>query len=184
MRSGRLPSGRARTPFGTVDGTVVPGEPRHEMALLRSSYADYDLLFDVVRFEAHFLFTAYDEKRGFEGPSSAHLVRNLYSFHQQEVCLTVVNEYTDWTRSVQHPGSLLGKTAEALSDALIVAPIVEASTLHAAAGAARKAAKQQQGGGNKVGGRVPTTHFYLFGYHSDESSFAQKNSCVYGEDLP
>ncbi|KAH8008604.1 hypothetical protein HPB51_000047 [Rhipicephalus microplus] len=265
--------------FGpTVDGTVVPAEPRHEMSSPRSSYADYDLLFGVVRFEAYFLFTAYEEKHGFEHtaiasirnvPSCANaiamlhqefplvqclqrnvpddaefdvrlkrglrnkasfkkglikrthglsrsilselfhhhfhverkklccttqvdrrdrllrtLVRNLYSFHQQEIFLTVVNEYTDWTRSVQHPASILEETAEALSDALVVAPVVEAGTLHTAAGAARKAAKQQKGGGNKVGGRVPTTHFYLFGYHSDESSFAQKNGCVHGEDLP
>ncbi|XP_070388307.1 neuroligin-4, Y-linked-like isoform X2 [Dermacentor albipictus] len=175
--------------FGpTVDGTVVPGEPRHEMASPRSSYADYDLLFGVVRFEAYFLFTAYEEKHGFEVDRRDRLlrtlVRNLYSFHQQEIFLTVVNEYTDWTRSVQHPASILEETAEALSDALVVAPVVEAGTLHAAAGAARKAAKQQQGGGSKVGGRVPTTHFYLFGYHSDESSFAQKNGCVHGEDLP
>ncbi|KAL1471094.1 hypothetical protein MTO96_023873 [Rhipicephalus appendiculatus] len=98
--------------FGpTVDGTVVPGEPRHEMASPRSSYADYDLLFGVVRFEAYFLFTAYEEKHGFEVDRRDRLlrtlVRNLYSFHQQEIFLTVVNEYTDWTRSVQHPASIL-----------------------------------------------------------------------------
>lgn len=55
------------TAFGpTVDGTVVPGEPRQEMASGHSSYADYDLLFGVVRFESYFLFTAHEEKHGFE----------------------------------------------------------------------------------------------------------------------
>ncbi|CAN7996040.1 unnamed protein product, partial [Ixodes hexagonus] len=160
--------------FGpTVDGTVVPGEPRVEMASRDSSYADYDLLFGVVRFESYFLFTAHEEKHGFEVDRRDRLlrtlVRNLYSYHQQEILLTIVNEYTDWTRSVQHPVSILEETAEALSDALVVAPVVEAGSLHAAATAH---------------GERSSTHFYLFGYHSDESSFAQKNGCVHGEDLP
>lgn len=64
-------------------------------------------------------------------------MRNLYSFHQQEIFLTIINEYTDWTRSMQHPISVLEETAEALSDALVVGPIVETGTLHAQAVAYR-----------------------------------------------
>ncbi|XP_064456167.1 neuroligin-4, Y-linked-like isoform X2 [Ornithodoros turicata] len=163
--------------FGpTIDGTVVPREPRDEMAMSGSSYADYDLLFGVVRFESYYMFSAHEEKHGFEVDRRDRilrtLVRNLYSYHQQEIFLTIVNEYTDWTRSVQHPVSILEETAEALSDALVVAPVVEAGTLHAAAAARR--------------GETPksTSHLYLFGYHSEESPFSQKGGCMHGEDLP
>lgn len=36
------------------------------------------------------------------------LVRNLFSFHQQEIYLTVLNEYTDWSASLPpHPLNIL-----------------------------------------------------------------------------
>lgn len=36
------------------------------------------------------------------------LVRNLFTYHQQEILLTVLNEYTDWTRPFPpHPLSIL-----------------------------------------------------------------------------
>ncbi|KAH7961735.1 hypothetical protein HPB52_011841 [Rhipicephalus sanguineus] len=125
------------------------------------------------------------------------LVRNLYSFHQQEIFLTILNEDTDWTRLVQHPTSILEDTADARSDALIVAPVVEAGTLHPAAGLARKqqtaAGRGQQDTKLKLrdhyhahrlsvwtqlitklhragGGDVPRSHHLLEDFH-DEASY-------------
>ncbi|XP_028968576.1 neuroligin-4, X-linked [Galendromus occidentalis] len=162
------------TAFGpTIDGSVVAGEPRQEMASLTSPFAQHDLLFGVVKFESYFGFSSHEEKHGFEAERRDRiirtLVRNLYSFHQQEIFLTIINEYTDWTRSMQHPISVLEETAEALSDALVVGPIVETGSLHAQAVAYRRTHS--------------TTNFYVFGYHSEDSLYAQRTGCVNGEDL-
>ncbi|XP_022647725.1 neuroligin-4, X-linked-like isoform X2 [Varroa destructor] len=162
--------------FGpTIDGSVVAGEPRQEMVSPTSPFAQHDLLFGVVKFEnSYFGFSSHEEKHGFEAERRDRiirtLVRNLYSYHQQEIFLTIINEYTDWTRSIQHPISILEETAEALSDALVVGPIVETGSLHAQAVAYRRTHS--------------TTNFYVFGYHSEESLYAQKTGCVNGDDLP
>ena len=55
------------TAFGpTIDGSVVAGEPRQEMASLTSPFAQHDLLFGVVKFESYFGFSSHEEKHGFE----------------------------------------------------------------------------------------------------------------------
>lgn len=54
--------------FGpTIDGSVVAGEPRQEMASPTSPFAQHDLLFGVVKFEnSYFGFSSHEEKHGFE----------------------------------------------------------------------------------------------------------------------
>ncbi len=44
--------------------------------------------------------------------------------------LTLMNEYTDWNRPVEHPVNLLDSTADILGDALIVSPLIETGDLH------------------------------------------------------
>jgi hypothetical protein len=44
--------------------------------------------------------------------------------------LTLINEYTDWNRPIEHPINLLDSTADILGDALVVAPIIETGDLH------------------------------------------------------
>ncbi len=44
--------------------------------------------------------------------------------------LTLINEYTDWNRPIEHPINLLDATADILGDALVVAPIVETGDIH------------------------------------------------------
>lgn len=46
---------------------------------------------------------------------------------------TVVNEYTDWERTVRHPISTREETLALLSDALYAAPVMHSGTLHALA---------------------------------------------------
>lgn len=50
-----------------------------------------------------------------------------------EILATIVNEYTDWERPVQHPINIRDETLEALSDAQFVAPIVHTADLHSSA---------------------------------------------------
>lgn len=65
--------------------------------------------------QAYFFLAAAEEKYGIEIDRRDRvlrtLIRNLYSFHQQEIFLTVVNEYTDWTRPFQHPLNVLDGTS-------------------------------------------------------------------------
>lgn len=56
----------------------------------------------------------------------------LYSYHLSEILATIVNEYTDWERPVQHPINIRDETLEALSDAQVVAPVVHTADLHSA----------------------------------------------------
>ncbi|GIX81792.1 neuroligin-1 [Caerostris extrusa] len=58
------------------------------------------------------------------------LVRNLYNYHLQEIFLTVVNEYTDWSKPDQHPINILDATADAMGDALVVAPLIRTGNYH------------------------------------------------------
>lgn len=59
-------------------------------------------------------------------------VKNTYSYHLSEILATIVNEYTDWERPVQHPINIRDETLEALSDAQYVAPVVHTADLHSA----------------------------------------------------
>ncbi|KAK8774248.1 hypothetical protein V5799_011218 [Amblyomma americanum] len=92
--------------FGpTVDGIVLRGEPLELTESLASSGRRLELLMGVSRFESYFFVSASEEKYGIEADRRDRLlrtlVRNLFSFHQQEIFLTIVNEYTDWTRPFQ-----------------------------------------------------------------------------------
>lgn len=65
---------------------------------------------------------------GFEGERRDKIlrtyVRNAYSYHLSEIFFTIVNEYTDWERTVLHPINTRDATIAALSDAQYVAPLV------------------------------------------------------------
>ncbi|OQR69015.1 neuroligin-2-like [Tropilaelaps mercedesae] len=117
--------------------------------------------------KAYFFLAAAEEKYGIEIDRRDRvlrtLIRNLYSFHQQEIFLTVVNEYTDWTKPFQHPLNVLDGTAEAIGDALVVAPLVKAANLHA------KISKN--------------TYFYVFGYQTEHGDYPNRMGCIHGEEL-
>ena len=67
----------------------------------------YDLMVGVVRSEAYFSLTADDAQYGIEADRRTKIlrefVRNTYTYHQPEILATIINEYTDWERPVQHP---------------------------------------------------------------------------------
>ncbi|KAJ8874973.1 hypothetical protein PR048_022863 [Dryococelus australis] len=88
-----------------------------------------DLLFGVVTGEALWRFSSAEVQSGFEGAKRDRMlrtyVRNTYSFHVPEIFFTLVNEYTDWERTVLHPVNTRDATAAALGDAEFVAPLVQ-----------------------------------------------------------
>ncbi|XP_034232919.1 neuroligin-1-like [Thrips palmi] len=131
--------------------------------------ARYDLVIGVVRAEAFLSFSSADEQFGLESDRRAKIlknfVRNTLSFHRSEILATVLNEYTDWERPVQHPVNLRDETLEALSDARVVAPAVLTADLHAAVTPNR-------------------TYIYVFDYQTKFGDYQQRQGCIHGEELP
>lgn len=101
-----------------------------------SKLSRYDLMLGVVKAEAYFAFNGEDVQYGIEADRRSKIlrtfVRNTYSYHLSEILATIVNEYTDWERPVQHPINIRDETLEALSDAQYVAPVVHTADLHSA----------------------------------------------------
>lgn len=91
----------------------------------------YDMLFGFTRVESPFIFSAYEEKFGIDVTRRDRilrtLVRNLFDYHQQSILLTLINEYTDWSKPVEHPLNLLDSLIDILSDALVVSPLIKAA---------------------------------------------------------
>lgn len=132
-----------RTVFGpSIDGVVIRGQQQlqHFGASSTASTSGgprkrsedgrpiYDCLFGVSGFESIFQISESATEQGLDGVERDLLLRafvaDTYRFHQTEIFLTLVNEYTDWERTVQHPISIRESTVEALSDGQFVAPAI------------------------------------------------------------
>lgn len=139
---------------------------RSEATLTSRGNNRYDLLFGVVTSEALWRFSATDIQSGFEGERRDKIirtyVRNAYTYHLSEIFFTVVNEYTDWERTVQHPINTRDAAVAALSDAQFVAPLVQTGDL--------LSAKPPQPGQEQTG---PRTYFYVFDYQTKDGDYPQ-----------
>lgn len=104
---------------------------------------------------------------GFEGDRRDKIirtyVRNAYTYHLSEIFFTVVNEYTDWERTVQHPINTRDAAVAALSDAQFVAPLVQTGDLLSA----RTSQVQSDGS------QSPRTYFYVFDYQTKDGDYPQ-----------
>lgn len=133
-----------RTVFGpSVDGVVIRGQQQAPGAHMlpgsvpaggpRKRSDDgrptYDCLFGVTGQEAAFQLSDEAVEQGLDGVERDMLLRafvaHTYRYHQMEIFLTLVNEYTDWEHTVQHPASVRDSTIEALSDGQFVAPVIQ-----------------------------------------------------------
>ncbi|CAH1970995.1 unnamed protein product, partial [Acanthoscelides obtectus] len=131
--------------FDSPNAQPPPTEAQNAISILNnvllrksvvSKLSRYDLLIGVVKAEAYFAFNGEDVQYGIEADRRSKIlrtfVRNTYSYHLSEILATIVNEYTDWERPVQHPINIRDETLEALSDAQWVAPAVHTADLHSA----------------------------------------------------
>lgn len=147
-------------------GPVNANLKRSEATLTPRGANPYDLLFGVVTSEALWRFSASDIQAGFEGERRDKIirtyVRNAYTYHLSEIFFTVVNEYTDWERTVQHPINTRDAAVAALSDAQFVAPLVQTGDL--------LSAKPPQPGQEPTG---PKTFFYVFDYQTKDGDYPQ-----------
>ncbi|KAH7646391.1 neuroligin-4 [Dermatophagoides farinae] len=157
------------TAFGPIiDGIVIPNDPQVLMSKPNSIFGSYELLFGVVKTESYNLFSMYDERHGIDLSRRDRLlrtlIRNLFNYHLQEIFLTIVNEYTDWTRPFLHPISLFDSLIDIFSDALIVAPTIRTGLLHS---------KQQS----------HRTYFFTFSHQTDNSDYPIRLGCIHGQDM-
>ncbi|CAM1332683.1 Ces3 (predicted), partial [Pycnogonum litorale] len=155
--------------FGpTVDGVAVP---RRVEALMKGNVYNYgklQLLIGVTRAEYYVNFGAEDVQLGIDEKKRYDIVHSYIknTLHVNTAAITAValNEYTDWTTSIQHPINLLDAAADLLGDAHRVAPVV---------GAARHHTRLKQ-----------KTFMYVFGYQTKSGDYSDRLGCVHGEDLP
>ncbi|XP_045453566.1 neuroligin-4, Y-linked [Melitaea cinxia] len=128
----------------------------------------YDLMLGVTKAEAYFAFSGDDVQYGIEADRRSKIlksfVRNTYSYHLSEILATIINEYTDWERPVQHPINIRDETLEALSDAQVVAPTVLTADTHSAL---RR-----------------NSYLYVFDYQTKYGDYPQRQGCIHGEELP
>ncbi|XP_058801795.1 neuroligin-4, X-linked isoform X2 [Phymastichus coffea] len=164
---------------------LMPKKSEHGEAI--TSNNKYDLLFGVTTSEALWRFAERDLQKGFEGERRDRIirtyVRNAYMYHLTEIFYTIVNEYTDWERTVQHPMNTRDACVQALSDAQFVAPLVQTGDLftlrhtkrpHGAPLPVHDADKEP----------LPKTYFYVFDYQMKDGDYPQKMGSVHGEELP
>lgn len=120
-------------------------------------------------------FSHNDIQSGFEGDRRDRLlrtyIRNTYSYHLSEIFFTVVNEYTDWERTVLHPINTRDSTIAALSDAQFVAPIVQTGDLFSKL-------PSHVVTGNRAASRSTKTFFYVFDYQTKDSDYPQVRKTV------
>ncbi|CRK92270.1 CLUMA_CG005758, isoform A, partial [Clunio marinus] len=165
--------------FGTLSGSDTKRQMHYQnnlnvinSVLLRklaiNKLSRYDLLVGVTRAESYFVFNSGDVQYGIEGDRRSKIlrtyVRSTYSYHLNEILATVVNEYTDWERPVQHPINIRDETLEALSDAQVVAPAALTVDLHSA--------------------DHRNSFLYVFDYQTKFGDYPQRQGCIHGEDLP
>jgi neuroligin len=170
--------------FGpSVDGVVIRAgrsnqdidETSRASKRNQASNGQFDLMFSVVTGEALWRFSASDIQSGFEGDRRDKIirtyVRNAYNYHLSEIFYTIVNEYTDWERTNQHPIITRDAAVSALSDAQYVAPLVHTGDLLA------QGTPGQESESSKC-------FFSVFDYQTKDGDYPQRMGTVHGEELP
>ncbi|KAK7578244.1 hypothetical protein V9T40_010449 [Parthenolecanium corni] len=128
----------------------------------------YDLLLGIVPAESFTTFTANDIQYGIEADRRSKIlktfIKNVYRYHLTEILATIINEYTDWERPVQHPVTIRDGTLEALSDAQYAAPVLQIADFHSSV---RR-----------------NSYLYVFEYQTKFGDYQQRQGCVHGEEIP
>lgn len=116
-----------------------------------------------------FVYFLIGLQSGFEGDRRDKIlrtyVRNAYSYHLSEIFFTVVNEYTDWERTVLHPINTRDATIAALSDAQYVAPLVHTGDM--------LSRPKTSGAADDLKQRTTKSFFYVFDYQTRDGDYPQ-----------
>ncbi|XP_060876698.1 neuroligin-4, X-linked-like [Metopolophium dirhodum] len=164
---GRPPEDPKELVLANGFGPAILANPSARQRLL-SRLSRFDLMLGVVRAESFFAFTGDDVQYGIEADRRTKIlktyVKNTYKYHLTEILATIVNEYTDWDRPVQHPVNIRDETLEALSDAQVVAPVINTADLHSA--------------------NRRNSYLFVFDYQTKYGDYQQRQGCIHGEELP
>ncbi|CAG9576311.1 unnamed protein product [Danaus chrysippus] len=160
-QAARAPLGKGATAVNIINAVLM-----RKSAI--AQLTKYDLMLGVTKAEAYFAFSGDDVQYGIEADRRSKIlksfVRNTYSYHLSEILATIINEYTDWERPVQHPINIRDETLEALSDAQVVAPTVLTADTHSSF---RR-----------------NSYLYVFDYQTKYGDYPQRQGCIHGEELP
>ncbi|XP_044006504.1 neuroligin-1-like isoform X2 [Aphidius gifuensis] len=169
----------------------TPLPKRHDPGMPITSNNKYDLLFGVTTSEALWSFAENDVQSGFEGVRRDRIirtyVRNAYTYHLTEIFYTIVNEYTEWERTMQHPANTRDGCVQALSDAQFVAPLVQTGDLFTLRHTRKSNNPHVQPVPDSETEPMPNTYFYVFDFQikdSDHRDHREKMGTVHGEELP
>lgn len=89
------------------------------------------------------------------------------------VFVQVVNEYTDWERTVQHPVNTKDACVQALSDAQFVAPLVQTGDLFTLRHTKKPNNPHIAPIPDSEEEPMPKTYFYVFDYQMKEGDYPQ-----------
>ncbi|XP_055937773.1 neuroligin-1-like isoform X2 [Argiope bruennichi] len=169
------------TAFGpTVDGIVLSHDPIYLMETKPDLFLRYNLMLGITKVESYFAFSAVEEVVGIDSHRRDRvlrtLVRNLYTHHLQQIFLTVVNEYMDWSVPHLHSTDIFRGTVEAMSDATVASILIKTAMFHSNPNLPTDSPFYMF--------FIPTkTYFYVFGHQTEEGDYATRLGCITGEDL-
>jgi hypothetical protein len=89
------------------------------------------------------------------------------------LCAQVVNEYTDWERTVQHPVNTKDACVQALSDAQFVAPLVQTGDLFTLRHTKKPNNPHISPVPDSEKEPMPKTYFYVFDYQMKDGDYPQ-----------
>ena len=119
-----------KSAFGpTVDGITINKDNMEDATKIRKKLSGYDIIFGVTGSESSVLFSDDDLISGISEDKRDHLlwsyIKNVNHFHNKEIFASVVSEYTEWNKPLQHPINMRDNTVMALTDGQYVAPILK-----------------------------------------------------------
>lgn len=93
----------------------------------------------------------------------------------------VVNEYTDWERTVQHPVNTKDACVQALSDAQFVAPLVQTGDLFTLRHTKKPNNPHIAPIPESEKEPLPKTYFYVFDYQMKDGDYPQVSGYFFHE---
>ena len=129
IMSVRVPPSIYKPAFGpTVDGVTINRENIENKEKVKAALAGYKIMFGVTSAESAVAFSEHQLRSGItEDVRDGILWRYITSvnkYHNKEIFASIISEYTEWNKPLQHPINLRDDTIAALTDGQYVAPIL------------------------------------------------------------
>ncbi|KAF2366524.1 Carboxylesterase type B [Trinorchestia longiramus] len=169
LRDVRLQTPPFTTPLGPiVDGVIIKKDPFVTMVENERVFGRYELLYGVTPAESYNVLTAAEVKFGMSLDRKNKLLRayvsNNFNHQTSSIYSAILNQYDSYSTSkLPDERSTRDQTQEILSDAQIVAPVVNMGDLH-----------------SNLNQR---SYFYVFNHQSAYGDYPVSQGTVHGEEL-